>query len=96
MIKVQNGRVEISGTGLEITSDLTYAVRGVKNALKSTGFPPEVIEALVADAIRHADMTNEEVVNEALDSLKSLFEKIFKTPKTETENGGNIDDKKPE
>ena len=83
MIKVDHGNIEISGTGPDLTYDLVCIVRGIKKALKNNGFPKELVDTLVADAIRHADMSPEEIAKEAFDSLMQVLRKPFKTPETE-------------
>ena len=96
MIKVHHGNIEISGSSAEIIDDLADAIKGVKCILKNDGAPKHVAELIIADAVRWSDMTKEERLKDAFKTLKGLLDKKFETPKPETENGGNTDDKKPE
>lgn len=96
MIKVNHGNIEISGSSAEIIDDLADAIKGIKLVLQNAGTPKPVVELIIADAVRWSDMTKEERVKDAFKILADHLDKKPKTPKTETENGGNTDDKKPE
>jgi len=96
MIKVDRGNIEISGSSAEIIDDLADAIKGVKRVLQNVGTPKSVVELIIADAVRWSDMTKEERVKDAVKTLMDHLGKKPETPKTETENGGNTDDKKPE
>lgn len=96
MIKVNHGNIEISGSSAEIMNDLADAIKGIKCALKNGGAPESLVETMIADAVRYSNMTRDERIKDALKTLQDLLSKKFETPKTETKNGGNTDDKKPE
>ena len=57
MIKVNRGNIEITGSVPELANELTDAIRGVKSAMKNGGVPQKVINYIVNDAVRCADMT---------------------------------------
>lgn len=73
MIKSEKGKTEISGTVAELSADLESTIRGFRSALKNGEIPEQLIEKLVADAVRCSGMSKEERIKEALDATLEML-----------------------
>lgn len=93
MIKVYRGSIQVAGTPDELFQDLTDAIGGVKKALRNNGEPEALIEMVVNDSVRMADMTEAERVDTMLEDIDKLIsEWLSPLGKMTRKNGGNTND----
>lgn len=96
MINVFKGSILLNGSPWELSQDLANAINGVKKALRNGGMPEVLVEAIVNDAVRMANMTEAER-NEALcKDVKKLFPDLYTLLEKMTgkKDGGNTNDQK--
>lgn len=72
MIKVEHGNVEIIGSVSNVCTDLTLAIKHVKEAFANSGMPKEKCDMLFSEILRAADMTPEEIAKETIKNLMGL------------------------
>lgn len=93
MIKVYKGSIQIAGTLDELSQDLTDAIGGVKKAFRNNGESEALIEMVVNDAVRMADMTEAERVDAMIEDIDKLIsEWLSPLGKMTRKNGGNTND----
>lgn len=77
MITTKYGETRISGSAVEIVTDLEVVIRGVKRAFEQAGIPKELAEQMISNAVRSADMTPEEKVSDLLNIISKKLDEIL-------------------
>ena len=78
MIKSENGKTSINGTGAEILADYTCAGNAIKNAFEDKGMPTKRVRELLDDCVNDAFKTNEELEDNVKAELFKLIKNLMK------------------
>lgn len=77
MIKSENGKTSINGTGAEMLADYTCAGVAIKNAFEGKGMPTKRVKELlhdcVSDAFKAAEVLEGDVETALLKLIKNLM-----------------------
>lgn len=77
MIKVENGRVELNGSGMNLLTDLSCAVAGVYESFAEMGVPADFAKRSINNAVAVGFM--ESARNKATDSVESVLSELYET-----------------
>ena len=76
MIKIDNGAIEINGTGVELLADLSVITLKLKEIMKETGLSESKTNDTIQFAVNQGLMYEEPKESEISDTLKSILEHI--------------------
>ena len=78
MIKSENGKTSINGTGAEILADYTCAGVAIKNAFEGKGMPTKRVRELLDDCVNDAFKADEALEGDVETALLKLLMNIMK------------------
>ncbi|MDU6263773.1 MAG: hypothetical protein E6600_04655 [Anaerocolumna aminovalerica] len=76
MIKIDNGAIEINGTGVELLADLSVITLKLKEIMKETGLSESKTNDTIQFVVNQGLMYEEPKESEISDTLKSILEHI--------------------
>ena len=74
MIRVKNGSVELKGNAPDILSELSLAIKHIKIVFMESGISREAVDNMVSDAVRVADMTPKQMIDEIIQRMSEVAE----------------------
>lgn len=78
MIKCENGVVEIKGSVVDVTAELSMIVSALEERLIDNGFSKEDADEKIKDSVRIGLMTEEELHKESEKAKKEMVEEFGK------------------
>lgn len=77
MIKVEHGKVELNGRGMDLLTDLSCAVSGVYESFVEMGVPADFAKRSIERAVTVGFM--EGAKNKASDSMGGVLNELYET-----------------
>lgn len=77
MIKVENGRVELNGSGMNLLTELSCVVSGVYESFVEKGLPADFAKQSIKNAVAVGFM--EGAKNKAPDSMSGVLNELYET-----------------